>query len=164
MKLTRHELVHSQDRQLAVIGIRRSGNAGWLAKAVTADFTAEQVRLFHDIRVVKRNAPPRPTAPKSQRIVQLETALQTISDHLPRFRDAFPRPDGPHKGYDVWLHDYIAETLNPNLAASTSLEAACAGFMHENGDAMMKALDTLSGSSPESFANQLFEQSGRDLA
>lgn len=54
----------------------------------------------------------------------LREAIITISQYVPRFRDAFPRPSGPHRGYDVWLHDYIAETLGVKMATQEEVEAA----------------------------------------
>lgn len=54
MKLTRYELVRAQDRQLAAIGLKRSGNSGWLADAMEREFTEQQIELFKGIRKARK--------------------------------------------------------------------------------------------------------------
>lgn len=50
MKLTRKQLTHAKDVQLAAIGITRHKSQGWLKKAVEMEFTEEQVATFKAVR------------------------------------------------------------------------------------------------------------------
>lgn len=46
MKLTRKQLTHAQDQQLAAIGFKRAKHPGWLRKALATEFTPEQINAF----------------------------------------------------------------------------------------------------------------------
>ena len=56
MKLTRFQLVHATDKQLAAIGVTRRLNAGWLKKAVETEWTKEDLNNFADALVKKSRA------------------------------------------------------------------------------------------------------------
>lgn len=74
MKLTRHELVHATNVQLRSIGLERDQNKGWLLRALDAEFSPDQIEMFHKMRGVKRPASNRVvwtmtiTGPNSLRI------------------------------------------------------------------------------------------------
>lgn len=46
MKLTRSELIHATDKQLAVLNIVRKSNAGWLMMALGLDFNERAIAEF----------------------------------------------------------------------------------------------------------------------
>lgn len=46
MKLTRSQLIHARDVQLAAVGITRSKNRGWLKAALLREFTDREVARF----------------------------------------------------------------------------------------------------------------------
>lgn len=59
MKLTRDELLHATDKQLAVVGISRKYNAGWLKAAVHKEFAPELVQRFHKAARIKKAGIPK---------------------------------------------------------------------------------------------------------
>lgn len=197
MKLTRSELIRAQDAQLRVLRLCRKKNAGWLKQALAREFTPTQVKLFHSARRKPKGQPKENIAERpcplchsvahpgepcfaplasaatalTDKLARLESALQHISDHLPRFRDAFDRPDGPQKGYTVWLHDFIDEVLHPDAVRPTAEEVVAAlGEAFPSSPMTSEERSLVAGSlesefkTPEQEANELFEQTNRNLA
>jgi len=56
MKLTRFQLVHATDKQLAAIGVTRRLNTGWLKKALETEWTREDLTNFAAALVKKARA------------------------------------------------------------------------------------------------------------
>lgn len=150
MKLTRKELVHAQDRQLAAIGIRRSNNSGWLAKASAREFTTEQLELFHNIRRGNKADTPRQSPlvgqqDEADRAERLAVCSRCLIEQIDQIHAALcPGQNGTWK--------------DRTLQAVAAAKAVAAPPMpvHET--------ELFSDGTAESFANELFEKTGRDLA
>lgn len=175
MKLTRSELIHAQDRQLAAIGLRRSGNSGWLERAVAAEFTDEQVRLFKEIRKESKAA-----ARKAENVPQqIDPFANSTRMNTWEARAA---------GAALWaefkvtpgddLLAFLLEKLSDIDAAAAlatddtvretvrRMVASCWAKVREVNPPGIVPLNAMipGNDHAEDFANELFEQTGRDLS
>lgn len=142
MKLTRRDFTHAQDKQLAAIGITRTDNSGWLAKAMDREFTQEQIDLFESARRAKKVKEPKekPLISKedeSDRAERLSVCNRWLIEQIDAIHLALcPGQNGTWQQRTIQAVEAAKKLAAPRIIAATA----------------------------EDFANELFKKTGRDLS
>ncbi len=162
MKLTRSQLIHAKDVQLAAVGITRSNARGWLRKALAREFTNQEVAQFtFATRTTKRvgkfllsveEPGPENVPQKAQVNVVLNTPIGITDDHwLNEERFAWFR-----KGYGY---------ATTQMMAISALSKCDPGELYHVVTAIMRGAGIKDPiPTPEAFANETYGRNGRDLA
>ncbi len=148
MKLTRHELIHATDKQLEAISIKRKGNSGWLEVALLLDFNDRAIKAFWDART-KPMPKPRENVPRQPQVSGEKESL--ITAFVARCTGVMEERQRERAEAKAIFQPYIADQY-------FDIKILC-----EDAEKVMRSL-IANPSSPESAADALYAQSGRDLA
>ncbi len=159
MKLSRRQLIRAKDVQLHAIGLRRKQNSGWLQSAVRMDFTAEQVAAFEGSKAMK---------PSLLKSLNPSTALDfetKRADNLAEnCRWLVERFDEIHAVLCPGRNGTWQMRVQQCVNAANKLTKPKEELFHIETTRDDHKPMNAHPKRPEDFANELYEQSGRDLA
>lgn len=166
MKLTRKQFTHAQDTQLAALGIRRSDNAGWLKKALAQEFTAKQVQMFHSARRKPRGTVQEKKAesPTDRNVEAVREKMKLRAEvGLNKYGVTTERTDLTRL---QWLRHAQEEAMDLAVYLERLIreeESELASCPCSSGPVGATQCPIHNPKSPESFANDIYNASNRDL-